>query len=124
MTILLATIIPISTIPHSSSSRQPGIGFSAQDNTTHLHLDSASYSHIDLDYRHRYIHGLKEEVDEHAFFSEISGTMRSYSSSLMDDSCQLKPLIMSSSLAKQRICSGLQSGYSYLNKKQGSGMEF
>ncbi|KAK9275464.1 hypothetical protein L1049_022731 [Liquidambar formosana] len=99
--------------PHSSSSRPPGISFSAQDNTTHLHLDSASYSHTDPDYRHRYIHGLKEEVDEHAFFSETSGTMRSYSGSSMDDSCQLKPLTMSSSLTKQS-CSGLQSGYSYL----------
>ncbi|XP_077236333.1 growth-regulating factor 1-like [Tasmannia lanceolata] len=60
--------------PHSSSSRHPGIGFSSQNNCTHLHLDPGTYCSADKDYR--YLHGLKEGVDEHAFFSETSGTMR------------------------------------------------
>ncbi|KAA8523308.1 hypothetical protein F0562_009731 [Nyssa sinensis] len=102
--------------PHSSSSRPPGIGLSSQDNTTHLLLDPGPYSHSDKDYRNRYGHGMKEEVDEHVFFSEASRNARSYSGSSMDDSWQLTPLTMGSSLThlKQRTCSGLQSGYSYL----------
>jgi len=64
--------------------------------------------------RNRYINGLKEEVDEHAFFSEPSGSMRSLSGPSMDDSWQLTPLTMSTSCSKQRSCSGLQSEYSYL----------
>lgn len=65
--------------------------------------------------RDRYAHGLKEEVDEHLFFSEASGTMRSFSGSSMDDSCQLTPLTMSSttmSHSKQRSNSEIQSDYS------------
>ncbi|KAA3472416.1 growth-regulating factor 1-like isoform X1 [Gossypium australe] len=64
--------------------------------------------------RNSYVYGLKEEVDEHTFFSEPSGTMRSFSGSSVDDSWQLAPLIMSSSSSKQRNFSGLQSEYSYL----------
>lgn len=66
----------------------------------------------------RYVYGLKEEVDEHAFFTEPSGTMRSFSASSMEDSWQLTPLtISSSSSSKQRNCSGLSNDnneYSYL----------
>ncbi|GAU33179.1 hypothetical protein TSUD_206380 [Trifolium subterraneum] len=64
-----------------------------------------------------YVYGLREEVDEHAFFTEPSGTMRSLSASSMDDSWQLTPLtISSSSSSKQRNCSGLSNDneYSYL----------
>lgn len=67
--------------------------------------------------RNRYVYGVKEEhVDEQAFFSEPSGTIRSFSGSSMDDSWRLAPLTMSSSSSssKQRVCSGLQSDYSYL----------
>eukprot|EP00261_Vitis_vinifera_P023983 XP_010656126.2 PREDICTED: growth-regulating factor 1 isoform X2 [Vitis vinifera] len=106
--------------PHSSSSRPPGFGggveLSPQHNTTHLLLDSGSYSQTD--YRNRYVHGLKEEVDEHAFFSEQpSGATRSFSGSSMDDPWRLTPLKMNSSPldhSKQRSCSVLQSDYSCL----------
>ncbi|KAL4331942.1 hypothetical protein GQ457_07G039670 [Hibiscus cannabinus] len=99
--------------PHAS--RPPGVGLSPQENTTHSLLDSGSYSQTNTDYRRiSYVYGLKEEVDEHAFFSEPSGTMRSFSGSSVDDSWQLAPLTMSSSSSKQRSCSGLQNEYSYL----------
>ncbi|XP_038699388.1 growth-regulating factor 1-like isoform X1 [Tripterygium wilfordii] len=90
---------------NTSSSRPPGISLSPQDSSTHLGLDSGSYSLTSTDYsRNRYIYGLKEDVDEHAFFSEPSGTIRSFSgSSSLDDSWQLTPLTMTSSFSsKQR----------------------
>lgn len=71
--------------------------------------------------RSRYVYGPKEEVDEHAFFSEPSGKVRSFSAVSMDDSWQLTPLTMSSSCSssssKQRSFSGLQSDYSDLQLK-------
>ncbi|KAH9763254.1 Growth-regulating factor 6 [Citrus sinensis] len=92
-------------------------------NLTHLVLDSGSgsgsgsQSNTDL----RYVYGPKEEVDEHAFFSEPSGKVRSFSAVSMDDSWQLTPLTMSSSCSssssKQRSFSGLQSDYSDLQLK-------
>ena len=50
-------------------------------------------------------------MDEHAFFSEPSGTVRGFSgSSSMDDSWQFTPLTIStSSSSKQRSCSAFQS---------------
>ncbi|KAL4282077.1 hypothetical protein GQ457_03G046920 [Hibiscus cannabinus] len=99
--------------PHAS--RPPGVGLSPQENTAHSLLDSGSYSQTNTDYRRNsYVYRLKEEVGEHAFFSEPSGAMRSFSGSSVDDSWQLAPLTMSSSSSKQRSCSGLQSEYSYL----------
>lgn len=79
-------------------------------------MESSPYSHTDKDYRNSsYGHGMKEEIDEHAFFSESSGTMRSISgSSVGDSSWHLEPLTIGGSTLKQRTCSGLQSGYSYL----------
>ncbi|XP_039064569.1 growth-regulating factor 1-like [Hibiscus syriacus] len=96
--------------PHAS--RPPWVGLSPQENTTHSLLDSVSYSQTNTEYRRNsYVYGLKEEVDEHAFFSEPSGTMRSFSGSSIDDSWQFAPLKMSSSSSsKQRNC----SDYSYL----------
>ncbi|GMI81324.1 hypothetical protein HRI_001801500 [Hibiscus trionum] len=92
--------------PHAP--RPPGVGLSPQEHTSHSLLDSGSYSQTNTDYRRNsYVYGLKEEVDEHAFFSEPSGTMRSFSGSSVDDSWQLAPLTMSSSSSKQ-------SEYSYL----------
>ncbi|KAK6944756.1 WRC domain [Dillenia turbinata] len=107
--------------PYLSSSRPPDIGLSTQD--THLLLDSGSYSRTDRDYR--YVHGMKD-VDEHAFFSEASGTVRSLPSSSMDDDhWQITPLTMSStSLASSKQSPGsasLQSGYSHLQLKQSKG---
>ncbi|MED6156116.1 hypothetical protein PIB30_011576 [Stylosanthes scabra] len=94
----------------SSRSSNP-IGFSFQDNNNNhaapLFLDTTgSSSQTNTDCRERYIYGLKEEVDEHAFFTEPSGTMRSFSASSMDDSWQLTPLTISSSSSssKQRSC--------------------
>ncbi|KAJ7955972.1 Growth-regulating factor-like protein [Quillaja saponaria] len=97
-----------------SSSRPCGIGFSCQDNSSPLFQDTGSYSQTNTDYRNRYVYGLKEEADEHAFFSEPSGTRRSFSPSSMDESWQFTPLTISSSSSKQRSCSGLQNEYSYL----------
>ncbi|XP_022754155.1 growth-regulating factor 1-like [Durio zibethinus] len=100
---------------YSYAPRPPGIGQSPQENTTHSLFDSSSHSQTNTDYRRNsYVYGLKKEVDEHAFFSEPSGTMRSFSGSSVDDSWQLTPLTMSSSSSKQRSCTGLQSEYSYL----------
>lgn len=67
----------------------------------------------------RSVYGLKEEVDEHAFFSEPSGSMRSLSGSSLDDAWQLTPLTMNSSpsttnSSKQRSLSSLHNEYSYL----------
>ncbi|KAK7363295.1 hypothetical protein VNO77_05431 [Canavalia gladiata] len=94
-----------------------GVALSFQDNSAPLFLDTASCSqnnNTDC----RYVYGLKEEVDEHAFFTEPSGTMRSFSASSMDDSWQLTPLtISSSSSSKQRTLSALSNDnneYSYL----------
>jgi hypothetical protein len=67
----------------------------------------------------RSVYGLKEEVDEHAFFSEPSGSMRRLSGSSLDDAWQLTPLTMNSSSSstnssKQRSLSSLHNEYSYL----------
>ncbi|XP_062091171.1 growth-regulating factor 1-like isoform X3 [Humulus lupulus] len=104
---------PFSVYNHSSSSsRPPGIGLSSQDSNTSLLFDSGSYSNADLS---RYVYGLKEEVDEHSFFSEEPSRTHVRDLS-MDDTWQLTPLTMScsSSSSKQRSCSGLQSEHSYL----------
>ncbi|PON53641.1 Growth-regulating factor [Parasponia andersonii] len=97
----------------SSCSRPPGLVLSSQDSNTSLLFDSGSYSNADL--RSRYVYGLKEEVDEHSFFSEEpSGThVRDLS---MDDTWQFTPLTMScsSSSSKQRNFSGSQNEHSYL----------
>ncbi|KAF2287147.1 hypothetical protein GH714_038427 [Hevea brasiliensis] len=100
-----------------TSSRPPGIGLSPQDNATPLLLDSGgSCSLTNADYRSAY--GLKEEVDEHAFFSEHSGSMRSLSGSSLDNAWQFTPLTMSSSSttssSNQRSSSSLHNEYSYL----------
>ncbi|CAK7352478.1 unnamed protein product [Dovyalis caffra] len=104
-----------------SSSRPPGIGLSPQENSTHLLLDSGGSSLTNTDYRrNRNVYGLKEEVDEHAFFSESSDSMRSLSGSSLDDAWQLTPLTMNSSSttttnsSKQRSLSSLHNEYSYL----------
>ncbi|CBI35876.3 hypothetical protein VitviT2T_013169 [Vitis vinifera] len=78
--------------PHPSSSRPPGSCLSPQAtssySTHHLFLDSGSYSQADRDYRHH--HGMREGVDERAFFPEASGTVRGLHDSYT-------PLTMSSS---------------------------
>ncbi|GLT74286.1 hypothetical protein SLA2020_460910 [Shorea laevis] len=79
------------------TSRPLGNSLSPQENTTHSLLESGSFSRTNTDYRRNsYVYGVKEDVDEHAFFSEPSGTMRSFSGSSMEDSWQLTPLTMSS----------------------------
>ncbi|KAF9614698.1 hypothetical protein IFM89_019826, partial [Coptis chinensis] len=101
--------------PHSCSSPRPSsIGYSSHNNTNNLVLDTGSYSHSNED--HRYFEGLKEEVDEKAFFSEASGTLRSVPESSLNDPWRLTPLKMSSTSynnqQKDRNFSDLQSGYS------------
>ncbi|KAI4329088.1 hypothetical protein L6164_021390 [Bauhinia variegata] len=62
----------------SSSSRPPDSDFSTQNSNTHqLFMDSRSYSQDEKDYS-RHIHGMREGVDERAFFPEVSGTARSF----------------------------------------------
>lgn len=52
-------------------------------------------------------YGLKEGVDEHAFFSEPSSATKNFSDSSMEDTWQFTPLAISSSLTSSR-----QSDYS------------
>ncbi|RYQ88767.1 hypothetical protein Ahy_B09g095768 isoform D [Arachis hypogaea] len=62
----------------SSSSKHHDADFPPHDATTHhLFMDSGSYSHDQKDYS-RHIHGMREDVDERAFFPEASGSARSY----------------------------------------------
>ncbi|RDX68570.1 Growth-regulating factor 3, partial [Mucuna pruriens] len=85
------------------------VALSFQDNSAPLFLDTHNNN---TDCRNGYVYGLKEEVDEHAFFTEPSGTMRSFSTSSMEDSWQLTPLtISSSSSSKER---NENNEYSYL----------
>ncbi|PIA27675.1 hypothetical protein AQUCO_07600086v1 [Aquilegia coerulea] len=97
-----------------SSPRTHNIDFSPHsNNNANLVLDSGSYSNSYED--HRYVHGLKEEVDERAFFSEASGTLRSVPESTLKDPWRLTPLRMSSSThnqPKDGNFSDLQRGYS------------
>ncbi|KAL5141243.1 Growth-regulating factor 4 [Glycine soja] len=101
---------------HHPPSRSSGIGLSFEDNRAPLFLDTGSCSQSNTDCRSRYVYGEKEEVDEHAFFTEPCGVMKSFSASSMDDSWQLTPLTMSSSSSssKQRSSFGLSSDYSCL----------
>ncbi|XP_027339309.1 growth-regulating factor 1 isoform X2 [Abrus precatorius] len=101
---------------HHPTSRSSGIGLSFEDNSAPLFLDTGSCSQSNTDCRSRYVYGEKEEVDEHAFFTEPCGNMKSFTASSMDDSWQLRPLTMSSSSSssKQRSCSSLSNDYSYL----------
>ncbi|KAG8657109.1 hypothetical protein MANES_03G039500v8 [Manihot esculenta] len=86
-------------------SRPPGISLSARDNAAPLLLDSGGSCSL-TNTGDRSAYGLKEEVDEHAFFSESSG------------SWQFTPLTMSSSStassSNQRNSSSLHNEYSYL----------
>ncbi|CAL5199189.1 unnamed protein product [Lathyrus oleraceus] len=100
-------------------SSRPSFSFQDINTSAPMFLDSSgSSSHNNNNTDCRYVYGLREEVDEHAFFTEPSGTIRSLSASSMDDQWQLTPLtISSSSTSKQRSCSGLsndQNEYSYL----------
>ncbi|XP_019464484.1 PREDICTED: growth-regulating factor 6-like isoform X3 [Lupinus angustifolius] len=104
---------------HPPPSRPSSTGLYFQDNNSaSLFLDNASCSQNNTDSRNRYVYGQKEEVDEHAFFNEPSGNMRSFSASSIDDSWNLTPLsINSPSSSKQRNFSGLTNNdneYSYL----------
>ncbi|KAF7843593.1 growth-regulating factor 5 [Senna tora] len=64
----------------TSSSRPLDSDFPHQNsNTHHLFLDSGSYSRDEKDYRH--IYGMKEGVDERAFFPEASESARSFTNS-------------------------------------------
>ncbi|KAJ8568765.1 hypothetical protein K7X08_030987 [Anisodus acutangulus] len=98
---------PFLNYPHSSSSRQPppiSLSSSTQDHTPKFLLDSPAYSR-----NGEYGDGMKEEVDEHIFFSEASGTMRSTcGSNSVEDTWQLSPLTMSS----PTMCHLKQSTYS------------
>ncbi|XP_019443545.1 PREDICTED: growth-regulating factor 5-like isoform X2 [Lupinus angustifolius] len=61
----------------SSRATDSESDFLSPDATTHqLFMDSGSYSHNEKDYRH--IHGMREGVDERAFFPEASGSARTY----------------------------------------------
>ncbi|KAJ4952141.1 hypothetical protein NE237_028973 [Protea cynaroides] len=98
-----------------ASYRPPGIGFSPQNNSTHLLLDSGSYSHADKDYR--YSNGPKGDVDGIPFFSEVSATVRSVPDSPFDNSWCSTPMRMNSSSLtqpKRKSYSPLQGEYTQL----------
>lgn len=62
---------------------------------------------------------MRDDIDEHPFFSESSGTVRSMSgSSVGDSSWHLEPLTVGGSTFRQKTCSGLQNGYSYLKQEK------
>ncbi|KAJ0075514.1 hypothetical protein Patl1_33647 [Pistacia atlantica] len=93
-----------STVPGSS-------GLSPHDNistTHHLFFDSGTCSQADKDYR--YFHGMRETVDERAFFPEASGSVRT-----LHDSCQ--PLTMEGSYKPYSEQSQFQT-FSQENSKQ------
>lgn len=118
------TAIPISSInknintcfSYSSSStthephhQYPFLYRPPQDHTPKFLFESPAYSR----------NGMKDQVDEHVFFSEASGTMRSTfgSNSVDGDNWQLSPLTMSSSSPmKQRTnySPSQSTGHSYL----------
>ncbi|KAL2945173.1 Growth-regulating factor 5 [Bienertia sinuspersici] len=64
----------------------------SSDSSCNSHLlypHASSYNHKDYN-RERYYQGIKEEVGEHAFFTESSGSsMRGFSGSSLDESWQL-----------------------------------
>ncbi|KAJ0723988.1 putative transcription factor interactor and regulator C3H-WRC/GRF family [Helianthus annuus] len=81
---------------HLPSYSRPSSNVFSQD---HFLLDSSPYM--------RKGYGMKEVIDEHSFFSESSGTIKT-------DSWQLEPLAMNNSSSKQTTFSDYhQSRYSY-----------
>ncbi|XP_022932403.1 growth-regulating factor 5-like isoform X1 [Cucurbita moschata] len=95
---------------HQISSTSNGNGISPQDTNTLLLLESGSYSDRNPDYRRsRDTYGLKEKVDEYAFFSQEPSETAARA-----DSLQLTPLTMSCSslYPKQNNCSSLQNDQS------------
>nr|XP_027071552.1 growth-regulating factor 1-like [Coffea arabica] len=126
------TAIPITSIsknhPHhplvpplitlSLTSRTSHDRISSEENSTNYFLGSGPYSQASKGYS-SYGQGGKEEVDEHAFFCEASGTVRNLSggSSVVDhdgtSSWQLAPLTMGSpsgSHLKQRSSYSVSNG--------------
>ncbi|XP_022147552.1 growth-regulating factor 6 isoform X3 [Momordica charantia] len=100
---------------HQISLTPNGNAISTQDTSTLLLLESGSYSDRNPDYRYTY--GLREDVDEHVFFSQEPSETTSrtdFSASSMADSLQLTPLSMSCSslYPKQNNCSSLQNDQS------------
>ncbi|XP_038878902.1 growth-regulating factor 1 [Benincasa hispida] len=99
---------------HQISSTPNGNGISTKDTNTLLLLEPGSYSDRNPDYRYTY--GLKEDVDEHVFFSQEPSevTARTDFSSSIANSLQLTPLTMSCSslYPKQNNSSSLQSDQS------------
>ncbi|XP_074269328.1 uncharacterized protein LOC141592521 [Silene latifolia] len=82
------------SLPNNKPSSNSLYSFPSSDsfyNSTNANLlypNASSYSQ--KDYRDRYYQGLKEEVGEHAFFTESSGSsIRGFSGSTMDESWQL-----------------------------------
>ncbi|XP_048490971.1 growth-regulating factor 5 isoform X2 [Beta vulgaris subsp. vulgaris] len=74
--------------PSSVSTSLFSLPSSDSSCNSHLLYPHSSYNH--KDYRERYYQGLKEEVGEHAFFTESSGSsMRGFSGSSMDESWQI-----------------------------------
>ncbi|XP_077230334.1 growth-regulating factor 6-like isoform X2 [Tasmannia lanceolata] len=88
--------------PHASFSTHTSIGFSSQKKRPHSDDEDC-----------RYLHGIKECVDEHAFFSEASGTMRNNSDMPLDNSWSFMPMAMNSlDEMKHENCPAVPSNYS------------
>ncbi|XXG81693.1 hypothetical protein AAC387_Pa09g2268 [Persea americana] len=99
--------------PNPLSFRPPGIGFSTQNNSPHFTLGTGSISSsADRDYR--YLHGLKEGVDEHPFFSEASGSLRNLTSAPSPFDSSWRSNTSSLAQLKHGNCSSFSSSYSQL----------
>ncbi|KAL4589428.1 hypothetical protein LXL04_002335 [Taraxacum kok-saghyz] len=107
--------------PHPLSSYSRSMGNMGSNNNNNNNNLLSSQDHFLLEsspYRKGY--GMKEVIDEHPFFSESSGTIKT---SLGGDSWQLEPLAMSNSNSlahlKQRTFNDFhQNGYLYQQEHQ------
>ncbi|KNA07226.1 hypothetical protein SOVF_173810 [Spinacia oleracea] len=106
-----------SSLPSSDSSCNNN-----NSSNSHLLYPHSSSPYTNKDYnRDRYYQGLKEEVGEHAFFTESSGSsMRGFSGSSMEDTWQLGNLDHHQQQSKQGGgCGGGGGGYpNYLQQLQ------
>ncbi|KAK1273533.1 Growth-regulating factor 4 [Acorus gramineus] len=98
---------------------------SGSSNVSSLQMEPpGTYGIGSKDYRtHRYLHGMKGDVDEHSFFSEASGTVRSLTmDSSLDSTWSLMPSGVSCfQTSKPRNGSFLQSDYPQMRSMQDFG---
>lgn len=101
---------------HAKASPQFASSLSSQNSATPLQSSPFLYPYSrpsDRNYS-SYVHGIKEEINEHPnlLSSSSGGNMRSMPGSSLGDSSWL--LNQPQTMNKQRNCSDLQNGYSYM----------